>query len=156
MMLRKIALAAVVITSLLSGCGGGGGGGEVGEFGEGGGAGNVPASSAAYIVVAWNDLGMHCLNPSYDTAVILPPYNTVMAQVLKRGNPPQVVTTGFTVSYRILNNTTSQKGLFAQFWVYGNTLFQSLFPSMPNLTLPVNSNIGLTGNGLESKYCIFF
>ena len=107
MKFRKIALAAVVSASLLSGCGGGGGDGG-GVLGEGGGAGNVPATSAAYIVVAWNDLGMHCLNPSYDTAVILPPYNTVWAQVLKRGNPPQVVTSGVTVSYRILNNTTSQ------------------------------------------------
>jgi len=24
--------------------------------------------------------GMHCLNPSYDTAVILPPYNTIWAR----------------------------------------------------------------------------
>ncbi len=148
MTLRKIALAAVVYVSLLSGCGGGGGGdGVVVE----GGVGNIPASNAAYIVVAWNDLGMHCLNPSYDTAVILPPYNTVWAQVIKRGNKPQVVTTGLTVSYRILNNTTSQKGLFAQFWTYGNTLFQSLFPTMPNLALPANSNIGLTGNGLSGS-----
>ncbi len=51
----------------------------------------VPASSKSYIVLAWNDLGMHCLNPTYDKAVILPPYNTVWAQVIKRGNPPRIV-----------------------------------------------------------------
>jgi len=28
-----------------------------------------------YSVFAWNDLGMHCLNPTYDKLVILPPYN---------------------------------------------------------------------------------
>jgi hypothetical protein len=47
-----------------------------------------------YIVFSWNDLGMHCANPSYDKLVLLPPYNTLLAQVVKRGNPPQVVTSG--------------------------------------------------------------
>ena len=32
-----------------------------------------PFYTDAYVVFAWNDLGMHCLNPSYDKAVILPP-----------------------------------------------------------------------------------
>jgi len=75
----------------------------------------------AYVVFAWNDLGMHCLNPTYDTAVLLPPYNTVWAQVIKRGNPPQVVTTGISVEYRIINNTASYTktygdSKFGQFW----------------------------------------
>jgi hypothetical protein len=52
----------------------------------------VPAASSTYIVLAWNDLGMHCLNPTYDNAVILPPYNNIRVQVIRRGNPPQVVT----------------------------------------------------------------
>lgn len=78
---------------------------------------SIPAASSKYVVFAWNDLGMHCLNPSYDTAVILPPYNTVWAQVVKRGNPPQVVTSGVTVEYRIINNTFSaSKGNYGQFW----------------------------------------
>ncbi|XUX00280.1 MAG: hypothetical protein TUN42_10405 [Dehalogenimonas sp.] len=70
-----------------------------------------------YVVFAFNDLGMHCLNPSYDSAVVLPPYNTVWAQMVKRGNPPQVVTQGLTVEYRILGNTHSYgKSVFSQFW----------------------------------------
>src|SRR5512146_609158 len=60
-----------------------------------------------YSVFAWNDLGMHCLNPTYDKLVILPPYNNVMVQVVKRGDPPQVVTTGITVSYKLINNSSS-------------------------------------------------
>lgn len=70
-----------------------------------------------YVVFAWNDLGMHCLNPSYDQAVILPPYNTVWAQVVRRGTPPQNVTAGLTVEYRILNNSYSYgKRQYGQFW----------------------------------------
>jgi hypothetical protein len=77
-----------------------------------------------YIVLAWNDLGMHCLNPTYDLAVILPPYNTIWAQVIKRGNPPQIVTTGFTAEYNILSNTYSYgKRSYGQFWDNDSLLF---------------------------------
>ncbi len=82
--------------------------------------GNIPRPSftqSAYTVFAWNDLGMHCANPSYDTAILLPPYNTLWAQVVKRGNPPQIITTGIRVEYSFSNNTYSYgKGKFAQFW----------------------------------------
>jgi Cytochrome c554 and c-prime len=77
----------------------------------------IPATSRQYIVLAWNDLGMHCLNPTYDKEVILPPYNTVWAQVIKRGNPPQIVTAGLRLEYSILNNTYSYgKRSYGQFW----------------------------------------
>lgn len=139
-MLTKIHSLCFIVMLLLSGCGGGGG--------NEGATNNIPSASSSYIVVAWNDLGMHCLNPSYDTAVILPPYNTVWAQVLKRGNPPQVVTSGLTVSYRIINNTTSQgKGLFSQFWTYALQLF-GVAPAIDkglNLDTPSISN-GLSGS----------
>jgi hypothetical protein len=81
-------------------------------------------TSAEYIVFAWNDLGMHCSNPTYDSAVILPPYNTIWAQVVKRGNPPQVVTQGLSIEYRIVNNTDSySKGSYSQFWDNSKKLF---------------------------------
>jgi hypothetical protein len=77
----------------------------------------IPAAASEYIVLAWNDLGMHCLNPAYDKDVILPPYNTVWAQVIKRGNPPQIVTAGLRLEYSILNNTYSYgKRSYGQFW----------------------------------------
>ena len=77
-----------------------------------------------YVVLAWNDLGMHCLNPTYDKAVILPPYNTIWAQVIKRGNPPEVITQGLSVEYRMVNNTFSYgKRDYGQFWDYDQDLF---------------------------------
>jgi hypothetical protein len=77
-----------------------------------------------YVVFAWNDLGMHCLNPTYDQAVILPPYNTVWAQVVRRGDPPQIVTAGLTAEYRILGNTYSYgKRSYGQFWDNVTLLF---------------------------------
>lgn len=107
-------------------------------------------TTARYVVFAWNDLGMHCLNPSYDTAVILPPYNTVFAQVMKRGNPPQVVTSNVTVEYRIVNNTNSStKGKFGQFWTNILSLFGVTLASNTGLNLedPTVNN-GLSGTML--------
>lgn len=100
--------------------------------------------NSSYVVFAWNDLGMHCLNPSYDTAVILPPYNTLRAQVIQRGNKPAVVTSGLTVSYRIIQNTTSQKGLFQQFWQYA----QQLFGTTPQIDKGLNLDDPTVSNGL--------
>ncbi len=116
------------------------------------GSGLSKTAAAPYVVLAWNDLGMHCLNPSYDTAVILPPYNTVQAQVIKRGNKPTLVTTGVTLSYRLINNTTSQKNLYTQFWQYASSLFGGT-PTLDfglNLDDPTISN-GLTGNMLAKS-----
>ncbi|MFH1144902.1 MAG: hypothetical protein V1774_10205 [Candidatus Eisenbacteria bacterium] len=82
----------------------------------------IPATQSEYVVLAWNDLGMHCLNPTYDQAVLLPPYNTVWAQVIRRGNPPTVVTEGLTAEYRLVDNTSSYDktddlgAVFAGFW----------------------------------------
>lgn len=67
----------------------------------------VFGGNATYVVFAWNDLGMHCLNPSYDKLVILPPYNNLRVQVVKRGSTPAVVTSGLTVTYSVDNNTYS-------------------------------------------------
>jgi hypothetical protein len=107
-----------------------------------GGNGGGNDSYGDYSVFAWNDLGMHCLNPSYDKLVILPPYNNVLVQVVKRGNPPQVVTTGVTVSYKLTNNTSSYgKRLYGGFWDNANKLF--------GVTLA--HDIGLKGNGLSGN-----
>jgi hypothetical protein len=94
-----------------------------------------------YVVLAWNDLGMHCLNPTYDQAVILPPYNTVWAQVVRRGNPPEIVTEGLTVEYRIVDNTSSYGktddlgAVFAGFWDHCEALFGAVLPHDLGLNL---------------------
>ena len=100
------------------------------------------AESKDYVVFAWNDLGMHCLNPTYDTLVILPPYNTVDVQVVKRGNPPELMSgAAVTVEYSIVDNTYSYgKGAYGQFWDKYTDLFPAPAPA---------HNIGMTGKGLS-------
>jgi hypothetical protein len=132
-----VVLNALLVILIISGCHGGGGGGNEGD--------STPISGAqsAYIVLAWNDLGMHCLNPSYDNAVILPPYNTVWAQVIQRGNPPKIVTNGVAVEYAIENNTYSYgKRTYGQFW---DNMFH-LF----NVTLAHDTGLNLDTPGINN------
>ncbi len=116
--IRKASLIAVALFAALipMGCttnGNGGGGDGDGDVN----AKAIPAANMTYVAFAWNDLGMHCLNPTYDKAVILPPYNTVWVQVVKRGDPPEIVTAGLTVEYAIRGNTYSYgKRSYGQFW----------------------------------------
>ncbi len=112
----------------------------------------LPPITGDFVVLAWNDLGMHCLNPTYDTAVILPPYNTVWAQVIQRGTPPKVVTAGLTVQYAVVNNQTASGktdiygGDFAQFWQYDQDLFGVDLPLDKGLNLvTADLHNGLSG-----------
>ncbi|KXK44177.1 MAG: hypothetical protein UZ05_CHB002002687, partial [Chlorobi bacterium OLB5] len=59
--------------------------------------------SQQYVLLGWNDLGMHCSNKDFSKIGILPPYNNVFAQLIKKqpGQLPLVVNTGFTVEYSI-------------------------------------------------------
>lgn len=125
---------------LFAACGSSGGGGGDDDNG------NIPATKNDYTLLAWNDLGMHCLNPTYDTLVILPPYNTVWAQLIKRGDPPELVTTDVTLTYAMVNNSTSVDktssmfgGDYGQFWTYAMDLFG----------FTPDDDVGLTGNGLS-------
>lgn len=52
------------------------------------------AGLAAYQVVAANDLGMHCGDLDQRVASILPPFNVLHAQVIRKGLKPQVLDSG--------------------------------------------------------------
>jgi hypothetical protein len=104
-----------------------------------------PLFAQGHILIAWNDLGMHCSNLDFSTFVVLPPYNNVHAQAIQVGdalNPPVVITTNYHVTYEIPGNTYSIGK--TNFWDYDVQLFGvNLAP-----------NIGLTGNGLTGNMVI--
>lgn len=95
-----------------------------------------PPTLGDYVVVGWNDLGMHCYNRDFSDLAVLPPYNTLWAQVILRGDPPQIVTDTVTVSFSFPDNTYSVGK--SNFWDYDLALF--------GVDLP--SDTGLTGTGL--------
>ena len=90
-----------------------------------------------YVVLGYNDLGMHCMNQNFSELCILPPFNTLHAQVIRRGEEPQIIASGANVRYALPNNTDSTSK--TNFWDYAPALFGVQLPA----------NVGLTGNGLK-------
>lgn len=104
----------------------------------------APADTQAaneWVVLAWNDLGMHCYNRDFQDLAVLPPYNTLWAQVIHVGDPPSIVTATVTVSYSFPDNTTSVTK--SNFWTYAQQLF--------GLAKPLPPDVGLTGKGLAGE-----
>ena len=80
-----------------------------------------------YIVIGWNDLGMHCANQNFQDLCLLPPYNTFWATVIRRGNgsiPPTVMGSDFHVNYSFQDNTYSVGK--TNFWAHVQALFGTL------------------------------
>jgi hypothetical protein len=97
---------------------------------DGGTTGGITAiQSGAYTLLAWNDLGMHCVDgKDYSIFSILPPYNNLKAQlILKDGTTDKHVTSGVVLTYEsapsltgALNTTSVSK---TNFWDYVDALF---------------------------------
>ena len=105
-----------------------------------------PTLSTNYRLLAWNDLGMHCMDGSdFSVFSILPPYNNLVAQLVKKGEKPEHITNGVTITYEAapsldgkLNTTSVTK---TNFWDYVQKLF--------GVTLEPDK--GLKGNYTPSK-----
>ena len=98
-------------------------------------------SGGDYIVIAWNDLGMHCANQDFTNMCILPPYNNQFAHIILKGTestPPVVMpsSSGYYVTFEIPGNSYSVGK--TNFWDYAFHLFG----------VNLDPNIGLTGLGL--------
>jgi len=82
---------------------------------------SLSAFAAKPVVLGWNNLGMHCMDSDYSVFSILPPYNTIDAQLVVNG---KLVTsrTGYGVTYQAVPDTSGSinkssigKGNFYQF-----------------------------------------
>ena len=107
----------------------------------------APIPSHDYVVLGWNTLGMHCYNRDCADFLILPPYNTLSAQVIRVSDPPQIVTNGVTVDYCFPQNTYSVNRYprpdKTNFWQYAQQIF--------SLSTPLPPNVGLAGKGLAGQ-----
>ncbi|AJE04136.1 carboxypeptidase-like regulatory domain-containing protein [Geobacter pickeringii] len=99
----------------------------------------IPAATMNYVVVAWNDLGMHCAQDDYSYFCVLPPFNTLHVQVIQRG--VGVVTSGITVSYAFPKKTDSARN--TNFWQYAAKYGWNVPP-----------NIGITGTPLAGTMAV--
>lgn len=110
-----------------------------------------PLLAANYQLLGWNNLGMHCMDSDYSVFSILPPYNTIQAQLIVGG---KLVTngTGSWVSYQAvadpdgsINRSSVGKGNWLEFapLLYGNVAAdQGLpFPGPDSFWMPGSSNL---------------
>jgi hypothetical protein len=98
---------------------------------------NTP--SGPMVVFGYNELGMHCMNEDFSEFMILPPYNSLHAQVIARGEEPRIVTSGVTIDYAIPGNTTSVTK--TNFWTYASAL----------LGVNLAPDVGLASKGLTGR-----
>jgi hypothetical protein len=109
------------------------------------GGGGGGAATGTYAVLAWNDLGMHCVDgKDYSVFSILPPYNNLHAQVVNTATNKQV-TSGITLTYESLADPTGSLNTISStktnFWQYVQALFGA----------SVAPDVGLKGNPTASK-----
>jgi len=97
-----------------------------------------PPVLGEYVLLSWPTLGMHCMTDADKYFSILPPANTIQAIVIKRGDPPEIVTDDIEVSYEIENGfeDPSQK---LEFWDHVKSLYG----------IDLKKNHGFSGNSLK-------
>jgi hypothetical protein len=132
----------------LTGCGGGGStsSDETKTDEEQSSNSDVIFQNGKYTLLAWNDLGMHCIDgKDYSVFSILPPYNNLNAQLIKKdGTENKHIKSGITLTYESekgLNNSINTTSVGkTNFWDYVLKLFGT------NLA----NDVGLTGNKTPS------
>lgn len=105
----------------------------------------IPAASMNYVILAWNDLGMHCAQDDYSYFLILPPFNNLHAQVFQRG--AGVVTSGITVHYAFPNK--ANPALHTNFWNYSSN-----YRYRAKYGWNVSPNVGITGTPMAGTMAL--
>jgi hypothetical protein len=100
--------------------------------------------SGDFAVIAWNDLGMHCMDSDYSVFSILPPYNNLHAQLVDR-TTGKLLSTDVTLTFEAdedtrgsMNTSSSTK---TNFWDWAFSLFG----------VNLQKDTGLTGNPVQNR-----
>lgn len=79
--------------------------------GDGGGTTGGGGLNGNFVVLAANDLGMHCADQDHQVFSILPPFNVVHAQVIQRGRSPVLMDdSAMSVDYLATSSPTDPVG----------------------------------------------
>jgi hypothetical protein len=97
-------------------------------------------AAAHWTLIGWNNLGMHCMDDDYAIFSILPPYNTINAQLIDNNGNLVLAPGGITVTYEATTDPTGSINKSSigksNFWDYSFVLF--------GVTLA--PDLGLAGN----------
>ena len=98
----------------------------------------LTAAAPAQKLIGWNNLGMHCMDDDYSVFSILPPYNTVDAQLINASGKLVRDTTGITVTYEAIadpDGSINQSSVGkSTFWDHSQALFGVALPPETGLT----------------------
>lgn len=109
--------------------------------------GAVLAQEAGWVLVGWNNLGMHCMDGDYSVFSLLPPYNTIHAQLIDPSGRLVQNPGAITVTYEAVAdpqgsiNTTSVGK--TNFWAHAQALFGATLPpdvGLTGLAMPGSGN----------------
>ncbi len=98
------------------------------------------AGNGNWTLLGWNNLGMHCMDDDYEVFSILPPFNTVNAQLLNADGRLVRNPTGLTLTYEAIADPTGSINRTA----IGKTNFWENITEMYGLGAPGPDN-GLAG-----------
>ena len=104
----------------------------------------TPVESAGqdkYVLLAWNDLGVQGMTDCDAWFTLMPPANTLEAQLVHCGLVPELVGSEIELTYRVERGfeMPSSQG---PFWDY----------AAANFSVNLTKDIGLSGNGLAGKF----
>lgn len=103
-----------------------------------------PARAAGYTLLGWNNLGMHCMDGDYGVLSLLPPFNTIDAQLIDPEGRlvDDPVAAGIVVTYEAIADADGSINTTAA----GKTNFWSFVDGLFGVALPVDA--GLAGKSM--------
>ena len=117
----------------------------------------LAAGATNYTVLAWNNLGMHCMDADFSVFSILPPYNTIAAQAVD--GTGHLVTNALTLTYQAvadptgsINKTSAGKG---NFWTDVQPLFGLSLSVDVGLPVPGPNSFSMPGTNNVPQTMMF-
>ncbi|HSR37236.1 MAG TPA: hypothetical protein VLL73_08655, partial [Desulfurivibrionaceae bacterium] len=95
-------------------------------------------ATAQYVLLAWNEYGMHTMSDSDSRFSLRMPGNTLHAMLIKRGPTPQVITDGIDIHYTVAADSANP-GSQVDFWNHAASLTDR----------ELSLNTGVSGNGVS-------
>ncbi|THB67703.1 MAG: cytochrome C [Desulfovibrio sp.] len=98
--------------------------------------------SDEYVLLAWNNLGMHCISDSDPYWILLPPANDLYAVLIYRDMFPEIVTQDVVISYQV-EEGFERPADHVRFWEFAHILF--------GMEEPLPPNVGVSGNAMSGE-----
>lgn len=95
---------------------------------------------SGWVVLGWNDLGMHCMDGDFSVFSLLPPFSTIHAQVIDNTGHLVLSGSGITVTYQAIADPTGSINKSSA----GKTNFWNFIQPLFGVSLPIDT--GLKGN----------